>query len=199
MEPLILVPESRALTVRLVNIAGAHVFYNNSTFDGTSNSDAIATDKVPLRNGQTATFENYTSYVHGINGIAIDLVNPGTILASDIELRFGNSDDVATYATLDASSTITNLSTNAGAGVNGTDRVFIEFADGAITNGWLQVTVLANSNTGLTDDDVFYFGNAIGESGNDPTNAIVNIAGRQRPSDEPNWIWNNRRIKCFRF
>ena len=74
-----------------------------------------------------------------------------------------------------------NLSTNAGAGVNGTDRVFIEFADGAITNGWLQVTVLANNNTGLTEDDVFYFGNAIGESGNDPTNAVVNLADVSGP------------------
>ena len=103
------------------------------------------------------------------------MVNPGTILASDIGLRFGNSDDVATYEVLDASSTIINLTTIAGAGVNGTDRVFIEFDDGAITNGWLQVTVLANNNTGLTEDDVFYFGNAIGETGNDPTTAIVNL------------------------
>ena len=164
-----------------IGIAGAHVFYNNSNFDGSSNSDAIATDKVPLRNGETASFENYTSYSRGINGIAVDLVNAGTILTSDIGLRFGNSDDVATYATLDASSMITNLTTIAGAGVNGTDRVFIEFADGAITNGWLQVTFLANNNTGLTDDDVFYFGNAIGESGNDPADAIVNLADISGP------------------
>ena len=159
-----------------IRTAGQHIFYNNSGFDSTSNSDAIATDKVALRNGETATFKNYTSYINGINGIAIDLFNPGTLTASDIGLRFGNSDDVATYEILDAGATIANLTTVVGAGVNGSDRVFIEFADGAITNGWLQVTVLANNNTGLTDDDVFYFGNVIGESGNDPNTAIVNLA-----------------------
>ena len=89
---------------------------------------------------------------------------------------FGNSDDVDAYATLDSTSIITNLTTVAGAGVNGSDRVLIEFADGAITNGWLQVTVLANASTGLTVDDVFYFGNVVGESGNDPTNTLVNLS-----------------------
>ena len=159
-----------------IRTAGQFIFYNNSGFDGTSNADAIATDKVALRDGETASFENYTSYVNGINGIAVDLFNPGTLVASDFGLRFGNSDDVTTFATLDASSTIVNLTTVAGVGVNGSDRVFIEFADGAITNGWLQVTVVANAATGLTEDDVFYFGNAIGESGNVSDNATVNLS-----------------------
>jgi hypothetical protein len=37
------------------------------------------------------------------------------------------------------------------------------WADGAITNTWVEVTVLATANTGLSADDVFFFGNAIGE------------------------------------
>ena len=165
-----------AVEAQEVRAAGQYIFYNNSSFDVDSNSDAIALDKVALREGQTATFENYTSFVHGINGIAIDLFNTGTFAASDFGFRFGNVDDVSTWRTLDSSSTIINLTTELGAGVNGSDRVFIEFADGAITNGWLQVTVFASNNTGLTADDVFYFGNAIGESGNDPINAVVNLA-----------------------
>ena len=172
-----------AFEQQAIGTAGQYIFYNNSSFDGTSNSDAIAPDKVALREGQTATFENYTSYSRGINGIAIDLFNAGNISASDIGLRFGNADDVATFETLNSGSTIINLTTEIGAGVNGSDRVFIEFADEAITNGWLQVTVLANSNTGLTANDIFYFGNAIGESGNASVasgmvaaNAIVNVA-----------------------
>ena len=158
-----------------IQTAGQFVFYNNSSFDSASDSAAIATDKVALRNGETATFENYTSFIHGINGIAVDLLNSNSVVASDFQFSFGNSDDVDTFVPL-ASSTVTNLTTAAGAGVNGSDRVFIEFADGAITNGWLQVTVLANASTGLTNDEVFYFGNVIGESGNDPTNAIVNLS-----------------------
>ena len=159
-----------------VQTTGQHIFYNNSSFDNANDAEAIATDKVALRNGETATFENYTSFDRGINGIAVDLFNSNNPTASDFQLKFGNDDDVDTFVILDASSAIIILTTVAGAGVDGSDRVFIEFADGAITNGWLQVTVLANNATGLTNDEVFYFGNAIGESGNDPTNAIVNLA-----------------------
>ena len=43
-----------------------------------------------------------------------------------------------------------------------------------IENQWLQVMVRATENTGLAADDVFYFGNAVGESGNAAGNAIVN-------------------------
>jgi hypothetical protein len=38
------------------------------------------------------------------------------------------------------------------------------------------VTELANANTNLTSNDVFYFGNAIGEVGNTSANAIVTAA-----------------------
>ena len=46
-------------------------------------------------------------------------------------------------------------------------RVTMTWPDNAIQNEWLQVTVLANGNTGLVVDDVFYFGNLIGDSSGD--------------------------------
>jgi len=52
--------------------------------------------------------------------------------------------------------------------------VTLVWDDGAIKNTWLQVTVKATVNTGLTANDVFYFGNAVGETGNSPTDAVVN-------------------------
>ena len=77
-----------AFEVQAIGTAGQFVFYNNSGFDGSSNSDAIATDKVALRNGETATFENYTSYIHGINGIAVDLFSSNGLVASDFQFKF---------------------------------------------------------------------------------------------------------------
>ena len=72
-----------------------------------------------------------------------------------------------------------------GAGLDGADRVTLIWADGAIRNRWLQVTVLATDNTGLAANDVFYLGNAVGESGNSPTDALVNatdeIGARNNP------------------
>ena len=37
----------------------------------------------------------------------------------------------------------------------------------------MPVTVVATDDTGLIEPDVHYWGNAIGESGNDPNNALV--------------------------
>src|SRR5205814_772065 len=43
----------------------------------------------------------------------------------------------------------------------------------SIQNEWVQVTVRADANTGLLNDDVFYFGNAIGDAGNHTADAQV--------------------------
>jgi len=43
------------------------------------------------------------------------------------------------------------------------DRVKLIFPDDSIKNTWLRVSVLANANTGIGANDVFYFGNAIGD------------------------------------
>jgi hypothetical protein len=34
-----------------------------------------------------------------------------------------------------------------------------------VVDGWLEVTLRANDHTGLARDDVFYFGNLVGETG----------------------------------
>jgi hypothetical protein len=47
-------------------------------------------------------------------------------------------------------------------------RYAITWANGALRNTWLQVTVKANARTGLGSPDVFYFGNLIGDSGATP-------------------------------
>ncbi len=73
-----------------------------------------------------------------------------------------------------------SVTVRANGGKDGADRVTIVWADGAIKNRWLEVTVLATSRTGLRYPDVFYFGNAVGETGDNPASAAVN------PSDEIN-------------
>ncbi len=82
-----------------------------------------------------------------------------------------------------------------GGGLRGSDRVKIEFADGAIKNTWLRVTVLAGS-WGLVANDVFYFGNAVADiyAGNigSPvtvrTNATDTGRIRQNQSIDPNSV-----------
>jgi hypothetical protein len=59
------------------------------------------------------------------------------------------------------------------AGAGGSDRIEILWPDNVIQNEWLQVRLLANATTNLAADDVFYFGNLIGDANG---NAIVTVA-----------------------
>ena len=140
----------------------------------------------------TATFANYTSYDKGINGLMIDVYGlPGTPTLNDFLFRKGN-DDKPYGDDLDdpdddwpwAPDPIA-IAMRPGEGQDGADRVTLIWEDGAIRNCWLQVTVLATDATGLAENEVFYVGNAVGESGNSTTDALVNatdeIGARNNP------------------
>ena len=170
-------------------VAGRHIFYNRSVWDGNNaaanaaDDGAIATEKTALLPGQTATFANYTSYDKGINGLVIDVHNlAGTPTLSDFTFKVGNSNDPSTWA---VATPPTGITVRAGAGDDDSDRVTLIWADGVIRNCWLQVTVRATDHTGLADKDVFYVGNAVGEAGNSATDALVNatdeIGARNHP------------------
>ena len=141
------------------SVAARSIFYNNSWFDGNlaaanaQDDAAIATDKTPLFPGQIASLANYTSYSRGINGIMIDLIGAAQsslITAADFAFKVGNSSDAAAWLAAPAPTQV--VVRPLGGGV---DRVTILWADNAIDNKWLQVSVLATAHTGLLDADVF--------------------------------------------
>jgi len=161
------------------SVVARHVFYNNSSFDGrnvaanASDDNAVASNKTPLLPGAgAATFVNYTSYDKGINGVMVDVRNlpEGDLTADDFAFSVG-SDLVPVWQAAPAPSSVT---VRRGAGDQGTDRVTVTFHDGAIRNTWLRVEVLPNEHTGLNEPDVFYFGNAVGDTGDSLANARVN-------------------------
>ena len=188
-----------------------HVFYNNSAFDGNdpafnaADDAAIAPDKDPLLPGQTATFANYTSYSKGLNGVMIDVRSlPAGVTqlsrSQDFIFQVGNAGDPSTWPAAPAPSPITGI--RRGQGVSTSDRVTIVWPDSAIRGQWLRVTMKATANTGLSVPDVFYFGNAVGESGNSGSDAVVNgtdFAGardNQRGSQNLasiDWRWDYNR------
>jgi len=177
------------------NVAGRYVFYNNSAFDGNdpaanaADDNAIATDKQALLPGQIATFANYTSYSRGINGVMIDIEDmPGVPTAADFAFKVGNDDDPSSWAAAPAPMSVTVRS---GAGVGGSDRVTIIWPDGAIVNEWLEITVKATAQTGLVGDEVFYFGNAVGETGDSPTDAQVTQADEIALRNNPHTLVQN--------
>lgn len=165
-------------------VAGRHIFYNQSVWDGNNaaagvaDDAAIAPDKAALLPGNLATFVNYTGYSRGINGLMVDIRGlPGAVSAADFTFTVGNTQIPAGWVVGPAPSSVT---VRPGAGVGGSDRVTLIWANAAIAKQWVQVTVLANANTGLDSPDVFYFGNAVGESGNTAVDAKVTSADALR-------------------
>jgi len=176
-------------------VKGRHIFYNNSYWDDPNNdpalddNTAIATDKEALLPGEVADFDNYTSYTLGINGIMVDvagLPDGYTPDAGDFSFRVGNDSAPGDWTPAAAPLDVT-LSANAGA--DGSDRITITWTDNAIEQTWLEVTVLA-TEVGLSADDVFYFGNAVGETGNDTANALVTAADVIAIRDNPRGAGN---------
>lgn len=166
------------------------IYYNNSSFDGDAaaanenDDDAIAPDKEAFELGDTAEFDNYTSYARGINGIMMDVEQlPASTMsldaAVDFDFRVGNDSTPGDWTPV--VSAPLDITIRRGEGEWNTDRITIVWPDNAIQNEWLQVTVRGTNSdpavdTGLTDDHVFYFGNTIGESGDTGANAEVDVA-----------------------
>jgi hypothetical protein len=172
-------------------VVGRHVFYNNSSYDGASalahadDDGAVATDKTALLPGGAATFDNVSTFLGGINGVMVDIADLPAgrdPVAADFTLRTGTS---VTPSTWSAGPVPTSVTVRRGAGEAGSDRVTLTFANGAIKNTWLQVTVNAGADTGLAAPDVFYFGSLIGDTGDgaagaDPHVNALDVAGVKR-------------------
>jgi hypothetical protein len=155
-------------------VVGRHVFYDRSAFDAGDDDAAVATDKAALRPGQTATFANVTSYSRGINGVMVDVTGlpaGAALTADDFSFRWGRSADGSDFADGPAPASVT---VRPAEGSGGGDRVTLVWGDDAVRNGWLEVTVRANADTGLAAPDVFGFGNLVGDTGNSATSLTVN-------------------------
>lgn len=158
-------------------IAMRGLFYNNAT--GSSASTSIS-DKVALLPGQASSFVNYSSFVLGLNGLVVDVSGlSATTSASELlsSLGFAIWDGISTVGFVALPGTaIPTVTIAGGAGAGGSARITITFPNNTIQNTWLRVTVLANAATGLAANDVFYFGNVIGDvdTGNTATRLRVN-------------------------
>ena len=160
-------------------VVGRHLFFNNSEYDDDDRSadkrddGAIAEEKEALLPGRRANAENVSSYTRGINGVMVDvarLPSGASVGAGDFVLRVGDG-----RGSWSAAPSPREVDTRRGDGEGGSDRITLTWNDGAIVNRWLQVTVRATSRTGLNRDDVFYFGNLVGEIGNNAGQATVGV------------------------
>jgi hypothetical protein len=151
------------------SVAAAHIFYNQSAFDGNdaaagaADDSAIAPDKSAYLPGSgQAVLANLTNYDKGITGVMVDLAgNHGPLSLADFAFKVGANNTPGSWAAAPGPS---GFLVRAGAGVGGSDRIEITWAAGAIRDTWLEVQVLANANTNLAVSNVHFWGNLVGET-----------------------------------
>jgi hypothetical protein len=159
------------------SVESGFVFHGGFTGQGSS----LDSGKTLAREGQgpqELTYENLINTSRGINGIALDISNladSGALNASDFIFQVSpqgafdqGSNPPAGWSVGPAPSSV---SVTAGT----PDRVLIEWPNNSIQNRWLRITVLATSNTGLTEPAVFYVGHLLGET-TGPTNSTYTVA-----------------------
>ncbi|MBI3838062.1 MAG: hypothetical protein HY288_09030, partial [Planctomycetia bacterium] len=173
-------------------------FYKGSTrYDTTGNvqtplafsdDNAIATDKTAyLPTGTASTWSNATMYDKGINGIMVDLKGGGSHgsitlanILNDFTFKVGNNNSPSLWANAPLPSAVTvrlgmTGAANGAGTVSGSDRIELIWADLAISEKWIEVTVKATANTGLAADDHFFFGNEIGDTTASNTATVAKV------------------------
>lgn len=163
-------------------IVGREIYYHDSKFAAggplaaVGDFAAIAPDKDALLSGAgRATMANVTNYSRGINGLLIDLSGThGGVSLDDFSFRVGANNLPATWAVAPEPESLVAWDVQ---GADDSTRLQLIWPSGAIKDQWLEVTLLANEDTGLSAPEVFYFGNKIGETSISESNAaIVNAA-----------------------
>ena len=173
-------PTTVTITVTPVtDILARNIIYNDSYWDGddplvtSAELMAIAPDKVPLLQGQTATYANVSNYEHGINEVLIIVDDlPGTVTAADFELTVGNTSDFQSWTAAPVATVVVQVNF----GTNGEDMVHLVWDNGSINGEWLRVAMLPNANTGLSQEDSFFYGSAPGDVGDSLTDFVVNAS-----------------------
>jgi hypothetical protein len=140
--------EARLLLSAVPSVVGRYVYYGSTPRWG----DVAAGNKSVLLPGETASFSNITTYTCGINEVVLDVANAAAYGPGDFTARVGRSGDPNAWPQAAPPQNVTCL---AGAGVGGSTRVFVRWADGTLCDTWVQVTFTPALDT-------FYVGNLTG-------------------------------------
>jgi hypothetical protein len=154
----------------LVVALNGGVFYNNSEHERVGGITlALDNSRSLLRASSTSqqtTSSNITNYSRGINGVLLEVagLEAGFLTSSDFVFRVappGASGVVTPSAWPKAPApTLIEILPSA---KDTPARVRLEWEDNAIQNTWLQVIILANTNTGLAEQAAFYLGHVLGD------------------------------------
>ncbi len=146
-----------------------YVFHAGSSFESGGVQAALDTGKTLAYESETPqmlTFDNLINSSRGLNGLAFDVAGLGTSNVTSADFHFQVSPQgvfdpqlnlPVNWATAPSPISVTVIS-------GAPDRIVIRWADNAIQNRWLRVTMLATANTGLNTDQTYYVGHLLGET-----------------------------------
>lgn len=156
----------------LVAVVNSRVYYNGSSFADSGVNSALDPSKTVVKSGaipQELSFANLINTTRGINGLVLDVagLTAASLTNSDFVFRMsptGNFSEAANPpSSWQAAPAPTLIDVTAGT-TNSPSRVRLEWPDNAIANRWLQIKILANPDTGLTNPQVLYVGHLLGET-----------------------------------
>lgn len=151
----------------LGNVEATYVYYPN--WNGPV-EEAIDSVKQVARQGngqQTLGFANLINSAQGINGLVIDIENPGnpeSISESDFVFQVSPIGTFSQVLNPAESWALAPQPASINVIQGSPSRVIVQWPDNAIMNRWLRITVLSTSNTDLPAQEVFYIGHLLGET-----------------------------------
>lgn len=159
---------SRHRSSSAASVVASYVYHANSAFSLGGVSAALDQSKVLAKDtgvAKTLTFENLINTTRGINGVVFDLLGlQGSLTQEDFVFQMspqGAFDQSANpSANWSSAPTPTSVTVEPG----DTSRVVITWPDNAIMNRWLRITIKANSNTRLSQPEIYYLGHLQGET-----------------------------------
>jgi subtilisin-like proprotein convertase family protein len=168
----------------IVAVVNSRVYYKGSVFANTSVDAALDTSKVLAKSNastQTLTFANLINTTRGINGLVFDIAGSTGIgvTAADFAFRmspvnsFNESTNPPSSWTPAPAPTLVHVTPGT---ANSPTRIRLEWANNAIANRWLQIKILANSNTGLASPEVYYLGHLYGEANGAVAGGVFHVS-----------------------
>lgn len=131
---------------------------------------AVDTEKSLHKEGvtpQELTYDNLINSSRGINGVLFEiqnLGNGGALSASDFVFQMSPQGAFVQGVNPPTGWAAAPAPSSVSVTPGSPDEVLIQWTNNVIQNRWLRVTILANSNTGLTQPEVYYVGHLLGES-----------------------------------
>ncbi len=145
-------------------ISDTFVFHNAWTGPG-SDVDTAKSLLKETGTAQTLGFGNLINSSQGINGVGFEIADiPGALTAADFIFQVSPTGIFSEGSNPPSGWVAGPAPTSVSVVQGATDQVLVEWANNAITNRWLRVTVKANANTGLSTPETYYVGHLRGET-----------------------------------